>query len=241
MRKISLVLSLVLLLGFVAGCTFKHEYVWKEYPIQPAKISAKGSFPGNQELSVIQGESSKEIIFLGDVGPHKYYASEQTLTDGIVEQLSQELIKCGFRIKDGAEKSLEIAVTSSRFDRGLWVISTTLQFTLRLGNGKVKYYIVKNNSPFSVNDTYNGAVAQAVIAIINDPEVLTYIFKKSPIVQKNILLRKERVIVRHMTILFLSKRPSAACSTWKSVRSRERNRAASALLPAGPNERVPRE
>jgi hypothetical protein len=177
MRKICLALCLGLLLGLATGCTFKHEYVWNEYPIQPDGMPANASFKTNQDLNVIRGESSKENIFLGDVGPHKYYGSEQTLTDGVAEQLSHELMKCGFGIKDGAKKSLEIAVTNTRFDRGLWVIAATIQFTLKLGNGKTKPYMVKSSSPTSVNDLYDGVVAQAVIAIINDPEVLAYVFE----------------------------------------------------------------
>jgi len=46
---------------------------------------------------------------------------------------------------------------------------------VKFGNGKTKSYTVRNSSPDTVYRTYNGAVALAVIEIINDPEVLTYI------------------------------------------------------------------
>jgi len=57
----------------------------------------------------------------------------------------------------------------------MWRIAASLDFSVKFGDGKTKLYTVRNSSPSTVDQTYNGAVALAVLEIINDPEVLTYI------------------------------------------------------------------
>ena len=166
----------ILILCFIlTGCAIKHDYVWHEYPIAPERIASQSGFTVGQEISIIKGKSNDSIIFLGNVGAHQYYGSEQSLTDGIVDQLAMELRKQQLEIKDAADKSLEITVNRSKFERGMWRIAATLDFTVKFGNEKIKSYTVRNSSPSTVDQTYNGAVALAVLEIINDPEVLTYI------------------------------------------------------------------
>jgi len=161
---------LLLLLG---GCA--HNYKWKEYPIAPERISSEDSFTEGMEISVIEGKSSDERVFLGNVGIHRYYGTEQMLTDGIVDQLAKEMGNRRLKIENAAEKSIEIAVTGSRFETGAWKIAATLEFTVKLGDGTTKSYSARNSSPATVPRTYNGVVAKAVIEILNDPKVLSYI------------------------------------------------------------------
>jgi len=165
----------LILLLILTGCAIKHDYVWIEYPITPERISSQKGFTEGQEIGIIKGKSNDSKIFLGNVGAHQYYGSEQSLTDGIVDQLAKEMRNKRLEIKNTAEKSLEITVNRSNFKRGMWKIAATIEFTVKFGNGKTKSYTVMNSSPATVDRTYNGAVALAVIEIINDPEVLTYI------------------------------------------------------------------
>lgn len=171
--KCCVILIVFLLLN---GCGAKnHDYVWNEYPITQERISSQVSFTKGQEIRIIKGKSNDSKMFLGNVGVHHYYGSEQSLTDGIVDQLTREMRKKRLEIKNTAEKSLEITVNSSNFERGMWKIAATIEYTVKFGNGKTKSYTVRNSSPATVDRTYNGVVALAVIEIINDPEVLNYI------------------------------------------------------------------
>lgn len=163
----------------LTGCAIKHDYAWNEYLITPDRISSQTSFTKGQEIRIIKGKSNESIIFLGNVGAHQYYGSEQSLTDGIVDQLARELRKKQLEIDNTAEKSLEITVNRSNFERGMWKIAATIEYTVKFGDGKVKSYTVRNSSPTTVNRTYDGVVALAVIEIINDPEVLNYIKEDS--------------------------------------------------------------
>ena len=171
-------LSILLLIN---GCSssIKHDYAWHEYLITSERISPEASFTQGQEIRIIKGKSNTSKIFLGNVGVHEYYGSEQSLTDGIVDQLAKEMRKKRLEIKSTAEKSLKITVNRSEFEKGLWKIAATIEYTVKFGNGKVKSYTTRNSSPTTVDRTYNGVVALAVIEIINDPEVLKYIKKDS--------------------------------------------------------------
>ncbi len=159
----------------LTGCTIKHDYTWMEYPITSDRVPSQNSITEGREIRIIKGKSDNSKIFLGRVGAHHYYGSEQSLTDGIADQLAKELQKKNLVINNTSEKSLEIEVNYSNFEQGTWKIAVTLEFTVKFGNGKTKSYTVRNSSPTSVDRTYNGAVALAVIEIINDQEVLTYI------------------------------------------------------------------
>jgi hypothetical protein len=174
MRLVTTLLVPVVLLLFT-GCSIKHDYVWNEYPIEPGRVTSEIQFREGQPVSIVKGKSDSSKIELGYVGAHQYYGSVQSLTDGIAEQLASELEKRGLEVNAAAEKSLEIAVNRSRFDRGMWKIAAILDFTVAFGNGTTKSYSVRNSSPATVERTYNGAVAVAVIEILNDPDVLAYI------------------------------------------------------------------
>ncbi len=167
---------ILILFLFLTGCAIKHDYVWHEYAIAPERISSQNIFKEGQEIRIIKGKSNDSKIVLGSVGAHRYYGSEQTLTDAIVDQLSKELRNRRIEIKNTAEKSLEITANRSKFEQGMWKMAATIEFTVKFGNGKTKSYTVRNSILSTFADrAYNGAVAWAVIEIINDPEVLTYI------------------------------------------------------------------
>jgi hypothetical protein len=171
----------ILILFFIfTSCAIsiiKHDYIWKEYPIASERISSQINFTEGQEISITKGKSNDSKIFLGSVGANQYYGSEQSLTDGIVKQFTKELQNRRLKIKDTAEKSLDITVTRSNFENGSWKIAATIEFTVKFGNGKIKSYTVRNSSPATVDRTYDGLVAMAVIELFNDTEVQTYINK----------------------------------------------------------------
>jgi hypothetical protein len=165
----------ITLFVILTGCTINHDYVWKEYPITPDRISLQINFTEGQQIRLIKGKSPDSKIFLGHVGAHHYYGTLQSLTDGIVDQLAKEMENRGLTVNNAADKSLEITVNRSQFERGMWKIAATIELTVKFGNGNTKYYTVRNSSPATVDRTYDGVVAIAVIELIKDPEVLTYI------------------------------------------------------------------
>jgi len=143
--------------------------------LAPERVTSSPGFAENQEIQILKGKSNDADKILGSIGLHKYYGSKQALTDGIVDQLGRELQKRQVEVNGTAGKSLVIAVTRTSFEQGMRKIAATLDFTVKFGNGKVKTYYVRNSSPGTVPRTFNGALALAVLEIINDPEVIAYI------------------------------------------------------------------
>lgn len=170
---------ILVLLLVLSGCAIKHDYTWNEYQITSDRMPSQNSITEGREIRIIKGQSDNSKEFLASVGAHHYYGSEQTLTDGIADQLAKELQSKNLVINNISEKSLEITVNRSNFELGWWKMAVTLEFTVKFRNGKSKSYTVRNSSPRTtagtVQRTYNGAVALAVIKIANDQEVLTYI------------------------------------------------------------------
>ncbi|MCP3852722.1 MAG: hypothetical protein GY694_21220 [Gammaproteobacteria bacterium] len=166
---------LLILLINLSGCVIKHDYNWAEYPITAERISSQNSLTEDKEINVIKGTSDNSVILVGRIGLHAYYGSEQSLTDGMADQLTKELQKKRLIINKISKKSLEVTVNHSKFELGTWSNAAQLDFTVKFGNGKTKSYSVRNSSPTTVDRLFNGAVALAVIEIINDPEVITYV------------------------------------------------------------------
>lgn len=159
----------------LTGCSIRHDYAWNEYQIAAAKWTAEDNFVKGQEVTLIEGKAETTEKLLGSVGAHKYYGNSQSLTHGIVEHLALELRKKQAVIQDSAEKTLKITVDSFTFERGMWMIAATINYTVSFGNGNSKLFTVRNSSPTTVDRTYNGVIANAVIQIIKDPEVRQYL------------------------------------------------------------------
>ena len=175
MMKKYRVLFIALIFVFLTGCSIRHDYVWNEYQIAPAKWTSEDNFVNGKEIAIIEGTANTTEKMLGYVGAHKYYGNLQILTHGIAEHLALELKNKQAVIKDSAEKSLEITVNRSAFERGMWKIAATIDYTVKFGNGESKSFTVHNSSPATVDRTFNGVIANAVIQIIKDPEVRQYL------------------------------------------------------------------
>ena len=173
--KITYGLFVIFCIVLLTSCTIKHDYVWNEYEIATDKWTSQDNFTEGKEIRLIEGEADNSNKLLGNVGAHKYYGNLQILTHGLVEHLALELRNKNMKINDTAKKSMEITVDSSSFERGMWKIAATLNYTVKFGNGVQKSFTVRNSSPATVDRTYNGVIANAVIQIIKDPEVKQYL------------------------------------------------------------------
>ena len=166
----------IIFLLFLSGCSsIIHEYQWNEYKLTADRLPPQKNFTQGSVVNIIKGESDKTRKYLGAVGLHEYYASLQMLTNGLADHLATELQNKKIKIDETATKSLKITVNRSSFERGMWSISATLNFTVDFGNGKTKSFSVLNKSPATVDRLYNGVVARSVIAIMSDAEVVAYL------------------------------------------------------------------
>jgi hypothetical protein len=98
----------------------------------------------------VEGKSSSGKTYLGKTGAGFYHGNAQLFTRATVEQAVQEI-------------------------EGVWRNAAILEYTVTFGNGKTKSRSVRNSSLASISVAFNGAVALAVIDIMNDLEVREHI------------------------------------------------------------------
>ena len=65
----------VILFISISACTVKYNYVWKEYPISPEKISNQINFTEGKEINIIKGETDNSKTSFGKVGWQELFGS----------------------------------------------------------------------------------------------------------------------------------------------------------------------
>ena len=66
-------------------------------------------------------------------------------------------------------------MTEASSEERLWTIRAALGFEVKAGNGYRLKQTIRHGTPTWVPRALNGAVALAVIAILNDPEIVEYL------------------------------------------------------------------
>ncbi len=178
LEKLQVVVVLFLLLfvlaAFSVSCVRKHDYVWSEYAISQERISGAEELIPGKRIDLVNAQPDSEIRDIGNVGPHHYYGSLNKLTESIIAQLSSELETRNITANSNTDRTIKIKVLNARTIRGMWVIRAEMNVEVQAGD----YYRVitaENKTPDTVPRAYNGAIAIAVIEILNDPKIIAYI------------------------------------------------------------------
>ena len=162
----------LLLAPLVSGCA--HDYVWKKYKIKPERVSL-GTLPAGTAVTLVNGQTKSEAYELGSVGAHHYHGSLSQLTDAIISQLSEELKNRGVAVREGAAKTLEVTVVDAKCTTGGSMLCVEMHVRTKTGPGYVMEAPISNRTPMTVPRAYNGAVALAVIGILNDSAMADYL------------------------------------------------------------------
>lgn len=174
----SLVLCvLVTLMAVVSGCSINHNYKWKEYEIDQERISAPNRLNAKAAVSIINAQPNDAKRILGSITVHRYHGSLQQLTDGIVTQFAQQLERRGVKIGKQAAKKIEIKVVDANLVRGAWRIRADMNVSVKTADGYSRIIKIENGTPATVDRAYNGALALAVIEILNDSKIIEYLNK----------------------------------------------------------------
>ena len=162
----------------LTGCSINHDYVWKEYEIDPARVHISGETDraDANNITLTSGACDTNSIVLGHIhgNVHYWHGSLQTLADAIVTQLAMELEKRNYRVVDGGGKSAEIKVTDYSLETGMWRYAYTVNVEITFGNGVSKSFEVRNASPAAPERGINGVIALATIEILNSPVFSDY-------------------------------------------------------------------
>jgi len=164
----------LLLTAFASGCRFDHDYTWQEYSIDPERVTL-GDLPAGTAVDIVNGQADDESFDMGKVGAHHYHGSLSQLTDAVIEHLKLELGHRDVEVRAGAAKTLEVTVLNSESKTGMWMLRADMNVQAKTGDGYVLEVPISNRTPTTVPQAYNGAVALAVIRILNDSAIAEYL------------------------------------------------------------------
>jgi len=171
MKKLLLLLLIPI---FFQGCARKIDYSWKEYPIKPERIQ-QISFEKGASVALATGISNRQIALLANASSLlKYYGSHQMLADAIVTQLNSEMTKRGVRVSNNSLKQIKVSVDSTSYAMTMRN-EVTMGFAIEFGGGQSIPFSVTNKTPWGYDHAFNGAVALAVIKILNNEQVRSYL------------------------------------------------------------------
>ena len=173
MRKLIVTAIAVLILG---GCaTNKHRYVPKVLTTDPSKFTALNGVSVRRPVALINAQDSGADVLLGSKGVNAYYSSLKDLTETVVINTTRELAKRQVSTNPSASTALRLSVTDVSAETTVLNVEAKMEVVVVTGSGVTKRIKVTNKTPGSIPRAYNGAVSLAVIEILSDPQILTYL------------------------------------------------------------------
>jgi hypothetical protein len=161
-----------ILLVAVAGCTQYYNPTEKTFPISETMVpdfAGKGTIaienmqPHGTEFVLVSQSGS---TWKGDLGKW---------TDTAVNYLTLELTKRNLVVTDSGHKRLKVSITHANAIFGVWVIRCKLNMRVETGNGYSREFEGNNTSPGTLFRAADGAVMRAVVAALNDPNIVSYL------------------------------------------------------------------
>jgi hypothetical protein len=169
----------VLVCAFIfTGCSTEpilHDYTWSLYEINPALITADESFLSGNTVSVSYSGDMGESMMIGSLQRHQYNGSSAQLAEAVSIQLSDELKRLKVNVVDSSDKSLVVSVSQPATVQGAFVVRASMRIRVETGNGYVLEKAMSTGSPGTVPLAFNGLISLAVVAILNDPQIVAYI------------------------------------------------------------------
>jgi hypothetical protein len=146
-------------------------YTPTQYPLRDGLIPA---FAANGPVSIGNAQPSKDAVIVYSYGGSKLSSDLHAITETMVQQSIGELAKHGKVNPTGPSKTIELKVNSlvSRYIAFYW--KSTIDFEVKLGNGKVIRKNVPHSSGVLLQDL-NGCIAEGVMTLFNDEEVRAYL------------------------------------------------------------------
>lgn len=162
------ILALCSILLLQACGTFQFTPV--EYPLRDGLI-APMDVAGSVSITNAQDSTAPAIVLSG--AGIKYETNYHAVTEVMVQQATKELQKAA-RPHAGGTKNIAIKVTFLESDYIAWFYKSKITFEVKLGDGPVITQTVPHSSGSPVQDL-DGCIAEAVMTLLNDPNVRSYL------------------------------------------------------------------
>jgi hypothetical protein len=164
----SIAVASILLL---TGCT--HFYLPKEVTFDMEKIS-NYSVQGN--LNLVNAQDNLEQVLVIKTSGHQIFTNLSECTDTAIAIVTRELSNRGAKISTDGGKSLTLSVESISVTTGGWGFRGYADIQATTGDGYQRKYHGEVPSSLLYN-AVDGALARAIIAMLNDETVMFYLSK----------------------------------------------------------------
>ncbi len=162
----------ILLAVLLSSCAQTYHPV--EYQLTDDRIF---NFDTTGPVTVLNGQHDITAVKIFD-DKVTWTSSDAEISEALSNQLQKEINKHG-HTKGGEEKFLTITVMKFYTDRSTFVFHTSVDVKVDGGNGFEKMLHIEDgtNGSFGGNivRSFNGAIAVAVIHILGDQDVLSYL------------------------------------------------------------------
>lgn len=170
------ILTAVLLSLSSSGC--RHHYIpdldrilTEEFP----------PYRSSNSVSLLNGHSpiTEESILFTRVT--RVYGNLFDMTEAAIQVAARELQRRGMTISPDGSRSLTLSVNEVEFGGTNSTIHTNVSMHVESGNGSSQVFVGKNWSVLvgSLDRQIDGAIMRAVVAMLSDPEVISYLTNKS--------------------------------------------------------------
>jgi hypothetical protein len=167
-------LIFMVFLFFVAGCTRYYNPTETTFPINESMVPA---FSGKGTITIENMQPhGKEFVLVSQSGA-TWKGDLGKWTDTAVNYLVLELTKRNLVVTGTAQKNMKISITDANAIFATWVIRCKLNLRVETGDGYVREFEGNNTSPGTLFRAADGAVMKAVVAALNDPEIVAYLEK----------------------------------------------------------------
>ena len=151
------------------------DYSWSPYPIAENRITTNETLAAGGTVVIVNENPDAERRMIIRLGRYEFYTSLKYLGDAVVTQLADELRKRRFTIDGAAPKYLRIKITRPSVTPGIWARRAHFTLEVVAGNGYRLARPINNTTAGSDHRAFDGAVALAVIATLNDPKIVEYL------------------------------------------------------------------
>ena len=165
------ILAGVLATLFLAGCG--------TYPFAPVehvlRDDAISNFTYQGDIVFVNGQSDQSKVILHSYGGTSFEGDLHSMTASMVAQAKSELARHGNQLAPGSGKSISLKVTylTSRYIAIYW--KSDMTFEVELGNGTKLIKHLKHTTGAGAAQNLNGSIADAVVELFSDSQVLEYL------------------------------------------------------------------
>ena len=173
-RSLFIIICLLFVLLFAAGCTRVHNYVPDphRYTIGLDKVPELQT-QGSINLVNVQTDETKHI--LTEDYPHRWVGNYRQMTDTAITVCAEALKDRGMLTSIDAGKSLKLAIVSTEEIEAMWVFRVVVNLEVEDGNGNMRIFKGDNTTGGSLYRGVDGAIHRAVVAMLNDQGIQSYL------------------------------------------------------------------